>query len=297
MTDRPDVQLQNPLINHCIVNHIELGWLSCTAYGIAMLVDRSTLGQRQPSGCAIRRATGDTSGGTRLVQCTMAAQELYPHDERVSAIVLRTGANVAKPEQVGRWLKQGRGVTAQGNTGPLVGTKFKSTNGPVNHCVYVNEGRDFDGDIPAEVLVFDPAADGRRDMDDSPSWWPWSLFLKFCAALEPNGEGSGHLGPGRIYCAYGPDTEPHLTLRFGAKAIPPKGYFARDLPGSRLVAVRDRPSTTGRVVQRLHPGDRFGAWQLKTWEDDSAAHAPGGVHRWFGNILGDHWVNLSGVDH
>ena len=54
MASRPAFQHQGPDAN-CVIDGQKLGWLSCTAYAMAMLIDASTGGARRPKGCRVRR--------------------------------------------------------------------------------------------------------------------------------------------------------------------------------------------------------------------------------------------------
>lgn len=293
-TFRPDILYQNPAINPCRIDGREFGWLDCTPNSIAMLVARSTVGQRTPSGCSIRRATGDRSGGTTLNECVLAAKKLYPDDDRVQAMTTRVGARVIAPSAAAHELKRGRGMAVQGDAGALVGGDHQSTNGPVAHCVYVNEGRGWDGDIPEEVLVYDPAADGRRDMDEGPSWWKWTELLRFAAALRPNGPGTPVLGPGKFYAAFGPDTEPHVILRYGGRKTSPFPDRTRAVAAKgRRVNVHSSPDTSSStVVDTLASGELFVAYQVTTSGVEFR-----GSRRWYGDQDGRRWVHAARLSH
>lgn len=293
---RPDFQPQNPAIAPCRIDGQDFGWRNCSPNSVAMLVDRSTIGQRQPSGCSIRRRTGDESGGTTLNQCVLAAKAMYPGDGRVQAIVVRVGANVIAPEAAAHELKRGRGMVVQGDAGALVGGSHQSTNGPVAHAVYVNEGRGWDGDIPDEVLVYDPAADGRRDMDQGPSWWRWTELLRFAAALipDPINHPGRRLGPGKFYAAFGPDTEPHVILRYGGVKTKPFPDRTRAVaPKGRTVNVHSRPDTSQEtVVDTLADGELFEAYQV------TRSGAPfRGSTVWYGDQDGRGWVHAARLSH
>lgn len=271
---RPEFQPQNPAISHC-----DLGWLSCTSFAMAMLIDRSSLGAKQPSGCAVRRMTHDTVGGTTLNQNALVAEQLGID------VTVRVGARVISPASAAKELKKGRSMVVQGDAGAMVGGTHQSTNGPVAHAVYVNEGRGWDGDIPAEVLVYDPAADGRRSgIDQGPSWWKWTELLKFAAWLRPEGPSGPRLGPGRWYAAFGPDTEPHVILYPGAIRSDP--FPDRMRAATDNTPVYRTPSPTAEPVARLKDkGDLFIGYQILS-----------GRH-WYGNQDGTRWVKGSDVKH
>lgn len=211
MVYRPAFQPQLPA-SRCIINGKPLGGLSCSAYGMAMQIDRSTLGKERPSGCEVRRRTGDTTGGLTLPQVAGAALSYGVN------ISVRTGSNVGRPTLAAAVLRGEGSLTVQIGTKPLLSTPQRATATAINHLVFVNEGRGWnDNGTPDEVLVYDPAADGRDrpyHVDEGPSWWPWSLLLSAAAALEPWGEGDprGRLGFGKLYMGIGPSTQPEDDL-------------------------------------------------------------------------------------
>lgn len=275
---RPEFQPQNPAVSHC-----DLGWLSCTSFAMAMLIDRSSLGVKQPSGCSVRRQTGDKVGGTTLNQNALVAEAIGID------VTVRVGARVISPESAARELKKGRSVVVQGDAGAMVGGPHQSTNGPVAHAVYVNEGRHWDGDMPAEVLVYDPAADGRRSgIDRGPSWWKWTELLKFAAALRPDGPSGPRLGPGRWYAAFGPDTEPHVLLWPGAVKSDPFPDRMRAKRGGEKTGtpVYAAPMTTAKIVRRFaHKGDLWLGYQRLLGKG------------WYGNQDGTEWVQGGQMDY
>lgn len=275
---RPRHQPQNPALSGD-----PLGWLSCTAYSMAMLIDKATLGAMRPSGAEVRRHTGDTTGGLTLPQVARVATTIY-----MVPVELHTGASAATPAYAQAQLATGRGMVVQGNTSALLDTPHRSTSGPVNHAVYVNE---LDGTKGA--LVYDPAADGRRTgIDQGPSWWPWSLVLGFAAALRPYGDADPRVvGAGRIYVGLGPDTEPHAHLRYGGlRTVPfPDRCTAWNASPARLVNVRARPTTAAPIVQRLRVGAPFVAYQRATGQPVA------GSRTWYGDHDGTRWVHASGL--
>jgi len=193
-------------------------------------------------------------------------------------------------------LKKGRSIVLQGNCRAMLGTTFQSTNGPVNHAIFLNEGRDWDDNVPSEVLVYDPAADARRpNIDRGPTWWPYNLVLKFGAYLEPNGDGTPRLGPGKWYCAIGPDTEPHILLRFGGvktSPFPDRTRAAAKKPGGN-VNIHSSP-TTGKssTVDEIADNDLFVAYQY-TDKGDSFE----GSTRWYGDQSGRLWIHSKRLSH
>jgi len=207
---------------------------------------------------------------------------------------VRVGANTCTPRYGGHQLKAGRGIALQGSTGALLGTPFRSTNSPVNHCVWLNEGRGWDDDYPEEVLVYDPAADGRRPgIAYSPDWWPWATVLKFAAYLEPTGEGTGRLGSGRWYAAIGAATEPHAHFKFnGVKTKPFPDRTRANVPKGRTVRVHSSPTKgEASTIDHLADGDLFTAYQRATGD------AYQGSTLWYGNHDGTQWVHSHWLTH
>ena len=277
---RPRFQSQDPMDSGD-----PLGWLSCTAYAMAMGIDKSTLGTKRPTGRDVRKHTGDTTGGLTLPQVARVAELEYGVDVEV-----HTGGSAATPAYALAQLRAGRGFVLQGNASALLRTEFRSTVGPVNHAVWVNEVR-ADGD----ALVYDSAANGRRaEIDQGPSWWPWDLVLRFAAALRPWGDSDPRvLGPGRLYAGFTPDTEPHVHLRYGAHRTQrvPDRTRAWNANPRRRINVRARPDTLAvrYIVERLEVGDLFVAYQV------TRGAKVAGSTTWYGSHDGTRWVHESGL--
>lgn len=271
---RPRYQAQNPAISH-----YSLGWLSCTAYAMAMAIDKATLGKQHPSGADVRKLTGDTVGGLTLPQVARVAVNEYD-----TPCEVHVGSSAATPPYLLAQLRAGRGVVVQGNTSALLNTPYRSTGGPVNHAVYANEVRATTAGV--QVLVYDPAADGRWSyVDQGPTWWPWTRLLAFAAALRPWGDSDPRtLGSGRIYSGFMHDTEPHVHLRYGGvrTAKFPDRTRANCAAG-RVVNVRATPSLTSAIVDHLRDGELFTAYQH--------------VGTRFGNHDGNRWVSTSDLIH
>ena len=274
---RPRFQVQSPAISGD-----PLGWLSCTAYATAMAIDRSTLGALRPTGADVRRLTGDTTGGLSLPQM------VGPAAHYGVALEVRSGASAATHDWLRAQLLAGRGIVLQGNTSALLDTAFRSTSGAINHAVYVNELR-----ADGLALVMDPCADGRRaEIDQGPSWWPWKTVLDFAAALRPYGDRDPDVvGPDRIYCAAGPDTEPHVHLAHGGRRTAPfpDRVNAWNANPKRRVNVRRAPSLSAPVVGRLAVGQPFTVWQV------AQGASVAGSKVWYGDHDGRRWVHSSGL--
>lgn len=286
----------------CVISGVALGWTNCTPESTAMGVSKTTLGRVDPSGCGIRIETGDRSGGTTIPQCAAVVEREW----RIS-VEVRVGSNVATPVYLAAKLKAGCGHVAQGNAGALLsaraldGTRLRSTAGYVNHAVWVNEGRGWHKDsnghwIPTEVLVYDPAADGRHvgwgTADTSPSWWPWSVYLHFLAALRPWGDqDSRTLGSGKAYAMVFPSSEPHAHLRYsGQRTTPFPDHTLGDAPAGRRSNIRSSPSSAAPIVGYLARGAAFTAYQVTT-----SGSLLAGSRTWYGDHNGTKWVHSSGL--
>ncbi len=282
---RPTYQHQGPDTNCTVTvngHTYLLGWDSCTCYAGAMGEDGTTGGQYVPTGCLVRKRTGDVSGGTTLRQVADALMSLHG-----TYVATYTGSNVLSPGRVAQYLRAGQRVIVQGGAGAMVGTPYQSTAGEVNHAVLINEVRGGTSTNPSEALVYDPAADGRKrsyHVDQGPSWWPWPLVEKFAAYLRPAGDGTARLGPGKVYAGVFPDTEPHVTLVKGAtKAHPfPDRVRAAD-PNDPTTAIHSSRGGVSTVSRHVPNGTLLRLYQYS---------GP-----WGGNDDGTEWVLLSNTSH
>lgn len=194
-------QPQGPA-DRCVIDGRNMGWLNCTPESAAMGIDWASHGLFDPSGCSVRRRTGDTTGGMTLAQVEPVINEYGIETER------RTSFRYASPALLAERLQDPRiALMGQGNTGVLIGTRHQSTAGYVNHCVWVQDPKGWrrvNGLYrPDTVLVFDPAADGRYDFAQGPQRWSWATFLRFCAALRPNGDSDPvTIGPGKAWVMF-----------------------------------------------------------------------------------------------
>src|SRR4029077_5544165 len=170
-------QHEGPLC-HCVVNGKCVGWVSCTAYGMATGAEQSTAGGTKPDGCKLRQATGDSVGGQTVSAIASVLAQSY--GIRVEAY---TGSSAYTPDYAYRRLMADRPFALQGSTGPLIPTIYKSTNNAVNHNVAVLAGRAWGNGRPHDLLVGDPAADARRPDISGPNaeWWPVTLLERFAA--------------------------------------------------------------------------------------------------------------------
>lgn len=292
MTNAPNravFQPQNPAKSGCA-----LGWLSCTCFACAMLLDIAFFGTKVPKGCTIRTKTGDTSGGTTLPQVDAVATNSYGVN-----LETHTGSNVATYSYAARQLKAGRPFILQIGTHPLLSTQFRSTRGSINHALLIGEGRGWYRNTsglwtPKEVLWSDPAADGRYDwVDQSPSWVPWILARQAAAALQPWGEDDSRtLGSNRMYASFAPP--PRVVFKYGSRMTVPTPDITRvQSPiAGRSVNVRSRPSLPPEyIVTHYADGARFYAYQVT----HAATPAGSTSDIWYGDWTGTRWIHSSNL--
>ena len=313
---RPVFQHQGPATN-CVIEGEALGWASCTAYAMAMGIDSATAGAVRPSGCKIRKLTGDIKKGLMLSQVAEVALDHY--DIRVS---VKTGADTISTASALKQIRNGRGFVLQGNTSALPRKLQAGGPVPANHAVWVNEVRGGNDAAPDQALVYDPAADGRRaGIDQGPTWWAWTDLLAFAAALELDEAGNRKLGPGRLYAGFvpapperevarrhprndegirsaprpAPRPAPAVTLRFKARRTTPFPDRVRIDPpvAGKRVNIRSRPDRLerGDIVDRARKGTLFVAFQK------TKGATLEGQSTWYGNRRGTEWVHESGLRH
>ncbi|HYO44275.1 MAG TPA: hypothetical protein VES19_13850 [Candidatus Limnocylindrales bacterium] len=302
MTTRPIFQHQGPDTN-CVIRAAALGWKSCTAYAMAMLIDAATDGAQRPKGCRIRRLVRpeDITKGLNLSQVAAVAERSFD-----VVIAVRTGANAIAVDEAVRRVRRGRGFVLQGNN---------SAWGlpPANHAVYVHEVRGGPPGPPRQALLFDPQRRHER-------WVPWQAILDFGAALTLDEAGLRPLGPARLYAGFAPrpavpadlpdgaparaasPAEPAaaadppadgVTLRFGARRLlRPVRRVARP-PAGRLVNVRRSPRSLspGSIVETLGRGAVFVAYQKARGMTPAGARSS----TWLGNRDATEWVHVSGL--
>ena len=244
-------QEQGPADN-CVIGDKNLGWLSCTAYSAAMGIDWASSGEYTPSGCTVRRRTEDTTGGLTLAQVEPVIEEYGIATDR------RTSWRAASPALIANRLTDGQGLLAQGNTGVLVGTRYQSTAGSVNHCTWV-EGpgygwRSVNGLWrPDLVDVYDPAADGRSDFAQGPDRWTWETLMRFCAALRPNGDSDPRtIGPNKAWVLF----VERLATGWKARVAPDSRPWVYTLAG-RYIVHRERQVTDNGYSAMCTPPDEY----------------------------------------
>jgi hypothetical protein len=298
---RPAFQHQGPATN-CVIDGNQLGWKSCTAYAMAMLIDAATDGTKRPKGCMVRRLVRptDVTKGLFLSQVAAVAELEFG-----LPISVRTGPNAVSVAKATEQIRRGRGFLLQGNN---LGFGL----GDVNHAIYVHEVRGGTPERPDEALVFDPQRMHER-------WMPWGTVLAFGAELRV-GEPARPLGPARLYAGFPRiPVRPHgalakahpqpmaaaaaahpvvvtnaVALRFGATKLPHRDRTVAHPPPGRLVNVRRTPRNLARqfIVDTLPTGAPFIAFQRL----DDGVRPPGAPTRtWFGNRDGTQWVHESGL--
>jgi hypothetical protein len=289
MASLPAFQHQGPDSN-CVIEGAQLGWVSCTAYSMAMLIDAATDGVHRPKGCKIRRGVTpkDIVRGLTLRQCANVAERDY--DVVVS---VRTGPNAIPVAKAIQRIQNGRGFLLQGNNEAF-------GKSPENHAIYVHKVRGGTPGAPAEALVFDPQRFKER-------WIPWTKVLAFGAGLRLNKSGTLKLGPGRLYAGFMPRqltpaealVSPPVQvsgvkLRFGAEKLPRRRRTKAIPPPGKRVNVRSSPQNLApaNVIDTLEDGELFVAYQRV----ETNAVPPGASTKvWLGNKDGTEWVHRSGV--
>lgn len=265
--------------------------LNCTCASGAMALDRETLGRSTTNANRVRQLTGDKVGGTRLTQVDAALFKGWQVD--LATFTPTTLATFDKR------IDRGEGAVIQGASKATRGTKWSASETfGGNHAWFCNERRR-NSQVAGgwEYRIYDPLGDGRRakiaNFGPHGLWIPRSLTLQFTSGLNVAADPIHHyvpLGGGKIYGSFTRDTEPHLTLRFGAKAlVPPRRRIAK-APSGRKVNVRSAPATTAMIVAKLNTGDVFIAYQ-RTDKGQKLA----GSRRWYGNLTGTRWVHTSGL--
>jgi hypothetical protein len=289
MASLPAFQHQGPDSN-CVIDKAELGWVSCTAYSMAMLIDAATDGVQRPKGCKIRRGVTpkDIVRGLTLRQCARVAERDYD-----VVVQVRTGPNAIPVAKAAQRIQNGRGFVLQGNNEAF---GFSA----VNHAIYVHKVRGGTPGMPAEALVFDPQRHKER-------WIPWTKVLAFGAGLMLNKSGTRRLGPDRLYAGFMPRQltpaeaavsppvqAQGVKLRFGAEKLPRRRRTRAIPPPGKRVNVRSTPMNLlpANVIDTLEDGELFVAYQRV----QTNAVPPGaGSKVWLGNKDGTEWVHRSGV--
>lgn len=175
---------------------------NCTAASTAMWLYRASQGKVVTTSCAVRRLTGDTSGGLNLRQIVPVAAHYgltgtlwLPGDfDKLRELIL-----------TGRY-----GAIVQIGYSQIAGSPYDCFSGRFRggHAVYVSRGSSY------TAHEGDPGADGRRaDVPDGYQNMPWALLERAAAALplSPSGPTLGQeFGSGKVY-AYLTPRDPGLV--------------------------------------------------------------------------------------
>lgn len=257
------------------------GGLNCTMASACMAIIRHVKGVNPPGSAPwyptpryLRAKTGDTDGGTNLRQADWAAFSAYGVDFDVEY-------NLAWATFRDR-IERGMGAIVQGRYSVFKGTSYDAAPGFYgNHAIYINELRYSEKRNRWEYLMYDPIADGRRDLPQGPSWISEDLLQKFAAKLVINNRGDT-VGTGKVWCAFTVDTE-GVILRWKPSAVyGPKVFYSK----YEDAAVRRSPNRDGTLVYSLDKGDPFTAYQVKK-DGDSIE----GSRTWYGNHEGTKWIH------
>lgn len=241
----PTFQPQNPALNG-----YSLGWLSCTAYSGAMAAAFHRQVKFVMSGEALRRKTGDTTGGLNLAQIDTALNAGWSID--LGTYYRLSWATFEK------FIDAGMGAVLQGLYAPIADSRFDAGRGfRGNHAIFV----------PPRWGVMDPLADGRygQAYKYQGEAYPRSLLRSFAGKLDLGGR---PLGDGYVYCAVTKDNVHSYRVHVGpgrfwvyslANGVI-TGRMAREF--SREVVLRCTaprlypwPGNTSRTLVRvIHPG-------------------------------------------
>jgi hypothetical protein len=245
------------------------------------------------TGAAVRELTGDTVKGTSLRQVATAIHRGFG---------VELDLNSSSFARVVTALKAARGVSLCGSSVATRGTRWQASETfDGNHQWALTDIRQKEG-REAEILVFDPLADGRRrKIATSPMWIPVSVVREFAGRLDlrspaevaankprrPLGLGRATYGvTAAAACSSGERVAAPTVRRSGAQLI--NGEIGRDFVVKVPVGrVRARPTTRSRIMGRKRSGQIFHAHQRID------AQPVGGSPVWFGDRLGRRWMHAS----
>lgn len=260
-----------------------LGGSNCTVASSCMAAIRHMRGAN-PAGLAqwyptpkwIRAKMGDTSGGTTLAQNEAIFYKLYKIDFDVR--YRATWATVVAE------VKKGRGAVIQGSYQIFHGTIYDASGTfRGNHAVYINEFRYNSTKKRNEFLMYDPLADGRRNLYHGPIWIPEATLKRFAANLILNPRTDARVGFGYAYIMFTRDTEPSLALKYGGVAYAKIMYSK--VNGANI---RQKPNRTATVVRKLALNAKFSVAQRTTTGELVA-----GSKVWYGDATGNQWMHSS----
>lgn len=294
-----------------------LGPVSCTCVSGVVATDRNTQGQTILDWHAVRKATGDFSGGTTVNQVDDAIEKLIGDDnlstgywlwKDVDNLIATEGKgfliamHYQKVHDYGvQQLKQG---VAQDDLISGQENGFTGWHAQVWHeWLEPGQSRKIDGKTltaPADerlLISFDPLCDGRRPtVAKGPVGYPESLVKAIVADSQLGGSGRlyGAVTLDARYVVHTDPTpttpKPKRTLKFGGKPI------HRKLITIKPANIRSTPRVSktdpkSNVVRWLAKGSKFTAYQVT--ESGGAVH---GNRKWYGNRGGDLWVSATRID-
>lgn len=176
-----------PRFQDQINSYDPLGPQNCTCYSGAMAGEYHTCGAKKPTGKRVRELTGDTRGGTTLIQVDAALYRGWGID-----LDTRIGSQKLTWDQFEAKINAGRGAILQGSYAVIQGTRFQGdANFTGNHAVYV----------PPTWAVMDPLCDGRRPgiYRYHGERYPKDLLRRFAGTLELSP--GNRLGIGWVWCS------------------------------------------------------------------------------------------------
>ena len=137
-----------------------------------------------------------------------------------------------------------------------------------DHCIGV-KGQRAGG---AELLIDDPICPTER-------WERAAVVRRYAEKLDPGVRFA-------VFALTIPQPK-HVTLRYGAKALP-KPTVKTIHVGPQHANVRARPTTEARVLNTRKSGGKWTAWQVT-----NKGEKVGGSSVWFGNRTGQRWLHES----
>lgn len=146
-----------------------LGPYNCNMASAAMLADRDTLGQLNVTSDAMRKASGDTSGGTSQQAAVTA---LAKYGITVDSYDAWDNFDIADMDAA---LRAGKAIGVAGDYDQLPLSLKGDKDFFGDHRVVINEILS-----NGNYLVFDPIADGRRTgIPKSPLQWPRDVMRRY----------------------------------------------------------------------------------------------------------------------